>query len=107
MSLLTTFAIVVIVNSMKAELIYRERRVLAEGRLLEQVVWKLPQPVPPCTHAYKYRLVYVVDGVRVVGYDNERGKGDHIHIGIRQYPYRFENAGKLLDDFFANRSEVE
>jgi hypothetical protein len=26
-----------------------------------------------------YRLALVVDGERVIGYDNERGKGDHKH----------------------------
>jgi len=37
----------------------------------------VPTPVPPTTHGFKYRLVYIVNGVRVVGFDNERGKGDH------------------------------
>jgi len=44
------------------------------------VVRELGEPVPPCTHCYKYRLVYIVDGVKVLGYDNERGKGDHRHL---------------------------
>jgi len=40
------------------------------------VIWKVPKPVPPTEHGYKYRAVYVVDGVRIVGFDNERGKGE-------------------------------
>lgn len=47
------------------------------GDLMEMVVWRVPKPVPPCGHCFKYRLVYVVNGTRVIGYDNERGKGDH------------------------------
>jgi len=87
------------IASMKARLIYRERRSLKEGGFIEQVIWQVPQPVPPCTHAYKYRLVYILNGMRVVGYDNERGKGDHKHFGGREYPYTFIGAVQLLDDF--------
>jgi len=57
--------------------------------MIEAVVWQVPQPVPPSIHPYKYRLVYVVDGARVVGYDNERGKGDHKHLRDTQLPYVF------------------
>ncbi len=39
------------------------------------VVWRLPEPALPCAHPFKYRLVYVVEGERVIGFDNERGKG--------------------------------
>ena len=59
----------------------------------------VPRPVPPSEHGFKYRLVFVRDGVRVVGYDNERGKGDHRHLGDTERPYRFKDVPKLLDDF--------
>jgi len=55
--------------------------------------------VPPCGHCYKYRLVYVRNGVRVVGYDNERGKGDHRHIDGVELPYAFTTPEQLLTDF--------
>jgi len=84
---------------MKAELIYRQRRSLQEGGFIEQVIWRVPQPVPPCVHSYKYRLVYILNGMRVVGYDNERGKGDHLHFGGREYAYTFVSAEQLIDDF--------
>ncbi|MFM8445155.1 MAG: DUF6516 family protein [Methylococcus sp.] len=57
------------------------RDVTDKGHLIEMVVWRVPQPVPPSVHPYKYRLVYIVEGIRVVGFDNERGKGDHCHFG--------------------------
>jgi len=53
------------------------------------VVWKVPHSVPPSEHGYKYRAVYVKDGVRIVGFDNERGKGDHVHLEGRELPYLF------------------
>ena len=63
-----------------AELLLKTRTVHAGG-LVEMVVWRVPQPVPPSGHPFKYRLVFARGGQRVVGYDNERGKGDHKHIG--------------------------
>ena len=35
-------------------------------------------------HQYKYSLAYIVEGVCVMRYNNERGKGDHKHIGDRE-----------------------
>ena len=66
------------------------------------VVWRLPRPVPPSEHGFKYRLVYIVEGVRVVGYDNERGKGDHRHIGDTEAPYTFVDVPTLTADFMAD-----
>lgn len=84
---------------MKATLITQFRNVFADGSLVEMLVWRVPSPVPPSEHGYKYRLVYVVDGERVVGFDNERGKGDHCHIGGAERAYGFETVDRLIDDF--------
>ncbi len=89
---------------MKAELLKQHRQRLPNGGLVEMKIWKLPGPVPPCDHAYKYRLVYVLDGQRLVGFDNERGKGDHKHLDGKESVYRFVSIDQLLDDFMA---EVE
>lgn len=45
---------------------------------------------------------YGRDGVRIVGYDNERGKGDHKHLGAVETRYRFESVEKLVTDFLAD-----
>ena len=74
---LTTIFFVGTIANMPAQLITRFKDITANGAILEVVVWKVPKPVPPTEHGYKYSAVYVVDGVRVVGFDNERGKGDH------------------------------
>jgi hypothetical protein len=84
---------------MKAELVTRFRNVSEDGTGVELVVWRVPEPVPPSAHPYKYRLVYLVEGRRVVGFDNERGKGDHIHRGDEESPYAFVDVDRLIDDF--------
>ena len=62
-------------------------------------VWSLPEPLPPSGHAIKYSLVYIVDGRRVVSFDNERGKGDHCHLDGKERSYRFINIDQLVNDF--------
>jgi len=44
---------------MSATLIINEKSVDDHGGILQLVIWKVPAPVPPTTHGYKYRLVYV------------------------------------------------
>lgn len=86
---------------MKATLLIRERVFYGGGALAEMVVWQVPTPVPPSRHGFKYRLVYIVDGRRVLGYDNERTKGDHRHVENREEPYVFISIDRLLSDFVA------
>jgi len=45
--------------------------------------------------------VYVVNGVRVVGFDNERGKGDHCHLDGKELPFAFTGVDQLIEDFIA------
>jgi hypothetical protein len=44
--------------------------------------------------AWLYRLAYVRDGRRLIGYDNERGKGDHRHYGEHEEEYRRATLGR-------------
>ena len=81
-----------------AELLLRTRTSHAGG-IVEMVVWRVPKPVSPSDHAFKYRLVFVRAGKRLVGYDNERGKGDHKHLGGRETTYHFVDVDTLLADF--------
>lgn len=53
-------------------------------------------------HGLKYRLYYGKDGIRIVGYDNERGKGDHRLLGDQEGPYAFSTVEQLLSDFMAD-----
>lgn len=98
---LTTSSIVGILANMAAQLITRFKNVNPDGSILELVVWKVDTPVPPTEHGYKYRAVYVLDGQRIVGFDNERGKGDHRHLDGKELPYTFTSVEQLVEDFIA------
>ena len=98
---LTTSSIVGILANMAAQLITRFKNVNPDGSILELVVWKVDTPVPPTEHGYKYRAVYVLDGQRIVGFDNERGKGDHRHLDGKELPYSFTSVEQLVEDFIA------
>jgi hypothetical protein len=54
------------------------------------------------SHGIKYSFVYIVSGLRVIGYDNERGKGDHRHINGLEYPCKFTTPSQLMSDFQAD-----
>ena len=86
---------------MQAKLITRFKDITAEGGVIELVVWKVHKPGPPAEHGYKYRAAYTCDGVRVVGFDNERGKGDHCHLDGQELPYTFISVEQLVEDFIA------
>jgi len=94
--------VVVIIVNMKAELLYRFREDFSDGAILEAVIWRVPRPIPGSQHPYKYRLFYGYPGLRLVGYDNERGKGDHRHQDERELPYLFTTPEKLIDDFLSD-----
>lgn len=84
---------------MAATLIFRDRVVFGDRDFAEFVIWQVPTSVPPTSHGFKYRLVYIVDGLRVIGFDNERGKGDHQHTEGQERPYTFLGVDQLMMDF--------
>ena len=86
---MTTARRVVIITNMKAALVARTRIVYAENAFAELVLWKVPAAVAGSTHEFKYRLAYVVDGLCVIRYDNEVGKGNHRHFGDVESKYSF------------------
>ena len=77
------------------------------GGVVYLKVWRVPEPVPPSEHPFKYRLAYIVGGERIVGYDNERGKGDHKHLQGCEMDYLFTDIAQLVDDFMADVREVQ
>jgi len=87
---------------MKAKRLFVDRIDYPDGAIVEMVIWEVPEPVQGSHHRLKYRLFYGYPGRRLVGYDNERKKGDHRHIGGREEPYRFTTVEALIEAFLAD-----
>jgi hypothetical protein len=87
---------------MKATRAFYDRGEFPDGAIVEMTIWKVSEPVPGSAHAFKYSLYYGYPGKRIVAYDNERGKGDHRHIGNRQVPYVFSSVEALVADFLSD-----
>jgi Family of unknown function (DUF6516) len=84
---------------MKAVDLVRTRIVYSETAFAELVLWQVPKPVAGSKHLFKYRLAFVVNGICVLRYDNEAGKGDHRHFNNQENPYTFTTPDKLIADF--------
>ncbi|MFI5022485.1 MAG: DUF6516 family protein [Alphaproteobacteria bacterium] len=87
---------------MKAELLFHQRIEYNDGAIVEMVLWRVPSPVSPSTHGLKYSLFYGRTGVREIGYDNERGKGDHRHFQGTEAAYAFSTVEQLMADFWSD-----
>jgi hypothetical protein len=85
---------------MEAELLFRKRIALLEKTFVEMAVWRVPQPVRGSLHGFKYRLALVAEGVCVLRYDNESGKGDHKHVEEVVMDYHFSGLDNLQADFW-------
>ena len=87
---------------MKATRLFYDRMDYPDGTILEMTIWAVPKPVLGCTHRLKYSLFYGRPGQRLVGYDNERGKGDHRHVDGAQTSYTLTTPEDLISDFLAD-----
>lgn len=85
---------------MKTELVFHQKVNDEKGGTVEIKIWKLPESSLDKPHRYRYSLVYILNGRRVIGYDNGERKGDHRHYETKEEPYRFENIEKLFEDFY-------
>jgi hypothetical protein len=83
----------------KASLFYDARRDYPDGTIIQIRIWKIPETNDERPHGFKYSLFFGRPGERLVGYDNERGKGDHKHIKGFEYPYSFSSIDQLFADF--------
>ena len=88
----------------RATLVIDRKITLEDGIILQAVVWELPIPLKGSPHRYKYRLYCGRQGVCLVRFDNEQGKGDHLHRMDQESPYSFRDVPTLLNDF---REEIE
>jgi hypothetical protein len=87
---------------MKAELLFAQRIDYDDGAIVEMVLWRVPSPIQPSKHGLKYSLFYGRPGSREIGYDNERGKGDHRHFQGKEAAYAFSTVEQLMADFWSD-----
>lgn len=90
---------------MKAERLLDRRIVLSPTSFAELVIWRLPNPTPERQHGLKYRLALVSNDICVLRYDNETGKGDHVHRGDVEQVYAFTTIDQLIADFLKDAKE--
>jgi hypothetical protein len=91
---------------MKAELLFHQRIDYDDGSIVEMVLWRVSSPVLASTHGLKYSLFYGRPGLREVGYDNERGKGDHRHFQGVESAYAFTTVERLMADFWSDVTQL-
>ena len=84
---------------MPATLIESQKLVLDDGAIIQIIVWRLPTATRERRRGLKYSLFHGRPGERIVGYDNETGKGDHRRYRDREETYRFTNYETLIRDF--------
>lgn len=89
----------------KAELVIHRRVVEPDGSLVEIKIWQVPKN-PRQPHGFKYSLVYIVEGQRVLGYDNAHGH-DHQHRQGKGHSYTFSSPAALVEDFLRDLAEVQ
>jgi hypothetical protein len=82
------------------------RLIFDDGYILQMRIWEVLEPVPPSGHRFKYSCFYGRRGVRLVLYDNERGKGDHRHYDDREEAYEFWDIETMIADFLADVRRV-
>jgi hypothetical protein len=91
-----------------ASLIEDRKIVRDDGSIIQIRIWRLPQRTSERPHGLKYSLFYGRPGERIIGYDNEAGKGDHRHYREREEPCLFVSLERLVADFEADmRKEIE
>ncbi len=90
----------------RATLIYHSKRLYDDGSIAEMKLWLVPNPVRGSSHSFKYSLFYGQRGSRLIGYDNEAGKGDHRHYGEVEEFYVFTTPERLMADFLSDVQEL-
>jgi len=90
---------------MDARLIFNEESPAGDTAVARIVIWELPRKLPGSDHSYKYSLALIDGRTNIFRYDNEAGKGDHRHVGRREFPYWFVSIDQLLEDFWKDVDE--
>ena len=90
----------------KGRLVLHTKYIDELGAIVEMKAYQVPKTMST-PHGYKYSLVYIFDGRRVVGYDNHEQKGDHRHHRALTLPYAFTSVHRLIDDFLSDVAAIK
>lgn len=89
---------------MKAILLFHEKRILENAKtgdlaIAELKVWQIPKS-PHYPAGRKFSLFLVAVGKVLIGIDNHKPKGPHLHFGSEEVAYDYTNDDQLLSDFW-------
>ncbi|MFI5365046.1 MAG: hypothetical protein ACHQ4J_05440 [Candidatus Binatia bacterium] len=90
---------------MKARLVFHEKRLvwstsLNSAGVVELKVWEVPRS-EKYPAGRKLSLFLVAQGGVLVGVDNHKPKGPHLHVGKEERPFHYTDDNQLLNDFWA------
>ncbi len=92
---------------MGAQLLYHSKVTLLHRRsdaiaVAELKVWQVPKS-DPFPEGVKYSLFLVdrVSGDVLIGFDNHKPKGHHLHLDETELPYAFVDIQSLVEGFWA------
>jgi len=89
----------------KGRLVLHTKYIDEFGGIIEMKVYEVPRTAST-PNGYKYSLVYILNGQRLVGYDNHERKGDHRHHRAETFPYAFRSIDMLVDDFLGDVAAI-
>jgi hypothetical protein len=89
---------------MTARLVFHEKRLVWSSKLnsagiVELKVWEVPKS-EEYPAGRKFSLFLVAKGAVLVGIDNHRPKGPHLHLGKDEQPFRYADDDQLLKEFW-------
>jgi len=83
----------------KITLLHRRELELA---IAELKIWEVPKSEHyPSGVKFSVFLVSETTGEVIIGIDNHRPKGPHLHRGKKETPYEFTTSAQLIEDFWA------
>jgi len=90
----------------KGRLVLHTKYIDERGGMVEIKAYQVPKTIHT-PHGYKYSLVYIFNGRRLIGYDNHERKGDHRHHQDVTRPYTFKSVDRLIEDFLSDLAAIK
>jgi len=90
----------------KGRLVLHTKYIDERGGIVEIKAYQVPKTIHT-PHGYKYSLVYILNGRRLIGYDNHERKGDHRHHQDVTRPYTFKSVDRLIEDFLSDLAAIK